>query len=826
MATSASTARPKRSKLRRGLRILLWLVAILLIIALLAAAGGYVYLRQSLPETAGTLKAPGLAAPVDVVRDSDGVPHIYAQNENDALFGLGYVHAQDRLWQMELQRRIGRGTIAEALGDAAVPTDRFLRTLGVYRAAQSAYAALKPAPKALLDAYVNGINAFLQGKSGSDLPPEFTLTGTKLEPWNGADVLVWAKMMSWDLGGNYTSELLRADLIAQGGPERAAQLTPDYPDGSTVILPPAAGGSAPTSELLALADYIEAQTGLGAGIIGGTGSNNWVISGAKSATGKPLLANDPHLGFRTPAIWYMAELQGGALHAVGATIPGLPGIVIGHNERVAWGVTNVGPDVQDLYREKVDATGTSVEYNGQQVPLQIINDTIKVKDAADIPLTIRISRHGPLISDALNANNAAETDVPQREALAFRWTALDPTDDTMEAFINLNFAQNWDDFKNALRTYIAPSQSFVYADVDGNIGYFAPGNIPIRAGTTAGSEGLVPVEGWTDAHEWTGFIPFDELPQAFNPAQGFIATANNKVVGPEYPYFISHEWAPPFRAERITALLKAKNTLSMDDMAAIQADQHSLYAEKMLPLLLQNTTPTTDQQREAIALLQTWDYVANGDSAPAAIFEAWTYHLSVPVLSDELGERMMKTYAGRRSFLDQALPAILANPNDPWCDNVQTKAKTEDCPTQISTAFQAALDDLTTRMGGKPLAQWRWDTVHIAEFAHNPLDAIAPLRGFFSNAVPNGGDGSTVNVAAISASAPFDQVHGPIYRHIINVADWNDSRMINAPGQSGHVLSGHYNDLLEKWQRVEYIPMRWGRPAADGASAGVLRLEP
>lgn len=822
MATTANATLVRRRGWRRWLRMVLWFIAILLIIGLLAATAGYVYLRRSLATVNGTLQAPGLSAEVEVVRDTNGVPHIYAQNEADALFALGYVHAQDRLWQMEFQRRIGRATLSEVLGDQTVPTDRFLRTLGVYRAAESAYRTLKPDTKALLDAYVNGINAFLEGKSGSDLPPEFTLIGVKPERWNAADVLVWAKMMAWDLGGNYSTELLRTDLIAQVGPERAAQLTPDYPAGKALILPPDAGGSAPTSELLALADQIQQQIGLGAGIIGGTGSNNWVISGAKSTTGKPLLANDPHLSFRTPSIWYMAEIQGGKLHTVGATIPGLPGIVIGHNERVAWGVTNVGPDVQDLYREKLDASGQNVEYKGQMEALQIISDTLKVKGKPDVPLTIRISRHGPLISDAVNANNADDPDAPQREALAFRWTALDETDTTLEAFLGLNFAQNWDEFRTALRSYIAPSQNFVYADVDGNIGYIAPGRIPIRTN----GDGLVPAEGWTGDNEWTNFIPFDELPQAFNPPQGFIATANNKVVGNDYPYFISHEWAAPFRAERITALLTAKDKLSMEDMAAIQGDQYSLYAEQVLPILLKNTKATNGQQQQALDLLATWDYNTGLDSAPAAIFEAWTFYLTGPIFGDELGERMMENYGSRRSFVDVVLPRIIANPNDAWCDDVATNDTPEDCPTQIAKALDMALRDLQARMNNAPMEQWRWGRIHIATFAHNPLDAVSALKGFFSKSIPNGGDGSTVNVAAIASDQPFDQVHGPMYRQIINLADFKASRMINTPGQSGHVLSKHYDDLLPVWQRVEYIPMRFDRASVDAATEGVLRLTP
>lgn len=822
MAVSSPKAKPQRTPLMRWLRVFLIMLGVVVLILLLAALGGYVYLRQSLPQTSGTVKLQGLSAPVEIVRDTDGVPHIYAQNEQDVLFGLGYVHAQDRLWQMEFQRRVGRGTLSEALGEAALEPDRFLRTLGVYRAAQSAYKNLKPEIKSYVDSYVNGINAFISTHSGSDFPPEFKLVGITPEAWNGADVLVWAKMMSWDLGGNYSTELLRTDLINKLGADKAAFLTPDYPEGGALILPDSAGGSAPWQDLQAMSHRIEAQTGLGGGITGGIGSNNWVVSGAKSTTGKPILADDPHLGFKVPAIWYMAELNGGKMHSIGATIPGLPGVVVGHNERIAWGVTNTGPDVQDLFREKLDATGTMVEYKGQMEPLTIISDTITVKDKGLLPLTIRVSRHGPLISDALNANNDDDPDAPQREALAFRWTSLNETDDTMEAFVGINFAQNWEEFKDALRPYVAPVQNFVYADVDGNIGYYAPGLIPIRAS----GEGLVPAEGWTGANDWTGYIPFDQLPQAYNPPQNFIATANNRVIGPEYPYMLSREWAQPFRANRITALLTAKDKLSVDDIAAIQADQHSLYAETMLPLMLQQVKPTTDQQKQAIELLKKWDYNAKKDSAATAIFEAWAYYLAVPIFSDELGDRLMENYGGRRSFIEVTMGRILANANDPWCDNITTSGITEDCSQQVTQALDVALKDLNFRMENKPMEQWQWGTLHIAHFPHDPLDAIAPLRGFFSKAIPNGGDGSTVNVAAIDVDQPFDQTRGPIYRHVVDLSNLANSRMINAPGQAGHFMSPHYDDLLERWQAVQYIPMRFDRTSVDAAQAGTLRLEP
>ncbi|WP_110514887.1 penicillin acylase family protein [Herpetosiphon llansteffanensis] len=820
MAAPAKRSLRDRPPFQRWLILFSRFLLIVVLIILLASGGGYLYLRRSLPTTEGTLTLAGLSAPVDVLRDSNGVPHIYAKTESDALMALGYVHAQDRLWQMEFQRRIARGTLSEALGETTVETDRFLRTLGVYRAAESAYANLDPTAKAVIDSYVSGINGFLAEHSGSQLSPEFTLIGVEPEPWVGADVLGWAKMMSWDLGGNYSTELMTMELMAKLGSEKTKDLLPHYPSTGPLILPNPVGGQA--QQLLALSRRVEQGLGIGGGNIAGVGSNNWVIGPSKSTTGKPLLADDPHLSFRTPSIWYMAELEGGDLHSVGATIPGLPGVIVGHNQRIAWGVTNTGPDVQDLYRETLDPSGTKAMFKGNYEPLTIISDTIRVKDKGLLPLTIRVSRHGPLISDALNANNADDPDAPQREALAFRWTALDETDSTLNAYIAINKAQNWQEFRAGLASYVAPVQNFVFADVDGNIGYIAPGNIPIRAK----GDGTLPADGASGDYEWTGFIPFEDLPQSYNPPQGYIATANNKVVADSYPYFLSHEWATPFRAERITSMIEAKPTLTMDDMAAIQADVHSSYAEEFLPVLLKLVQPTTDQQRQAIAMLQNWNYSTAGDQPAASIFQAWAFYLTVPIVGDELGETLLESYGQRRQLIDLAIPAMLQDPNNPWCDDVTTTGTTENCNAMVTQALDVALKDLSFRMKNTPMDQWRWGGLHLALFPHNPLDAIVPLRGFFSKVIESQGDGSTVNVGHIADDAPFDQDRGPIYRHIIDLGDFANSRMINAPGQAGHFLSPHYDDLLERWQKVEYIPMLYGRSAVNSGEVEMLQLQP
>ena len=436
-------------------RILLVLLAVVLALLILVPFGGYLWLRTSLPQTTGRTQISGLDGQVEIVRDRSGVPHIFATTDHDAFLALGYVHAQDRLWQMEMNRRIGAGRLSELLGDATLDIDKFQRTLGYYRAAAGDYAALNARSRMALDAYAAGVNAWLG--AGHTLPPEFVLLGAKPEPWRAIDSLVWEKMMSWDLGGDYDMELLRLQLVQALGPERAAQLLPPYPDDALNILPKEAFSIAGAGglDLLRLDRSLQLDFGRGGREIG---SNNWVVAGSRTATGLPMLANDPHLSASIPSIWYLAEIQGDQIHAIGATFPGLPAIVIGHNERVAWGVTNVGPDTQDLYIERINpANPNQYEVDGKWQDMAVVDETIVV-DGEDQPLhwAARSTRHGPLISDVTT------TGAP----LALRWVALEPGDTTMDAFMGLNYAANWEQFVDALRLYVSPSQNVVYADVE------------------------------------------------------------------------------------------------------------------------------------------------------------------------------------------------------------------------------------------------------------------------------------------------------------------------------------------------------------------------
>jgi penicillin amidase len=823
-------------------KILRWALLVIIVLVLLIGGGGLLWLRGALPQTAGTITVQGIAAPIEILRDTDGVPHISAKTEVDAVFALGYVHAQDRLWQMEFQRRIGNGRLSEVLGQATLKTDTFLRTLGPARAAASALPGISPPIRKVLDAYVAGVNTYISSHHGRALPIEFTILGFEPEPWRPEDVLVWAKMMAWNLGDNWEKELLRAKLNEQLGTERTAQLMPAYTPDGPLILPSGSasaderqktGGEAagkgkhssfvlrPSSEgaiacaahpatcdgLLAIGREIKDTLGLGGTAIG---SNNWVVGGAHSATGQPLLANDPHLGAQIPSIWYLAHLSGGQLDAIGATLPGVPGIVIGHNQRIAWGVTNTGPDVQDLYIEHINERG-EVEHNGAWQPLKTVTEVIKVKGQPDVPIQVRITRHGPLISDAIEG---------AQQTLAFRWTALDDEDHTIEAFNGIARARDWEQFTKALRDYKAPMQNFVYADEDGNIGYYAPGALPLRAH----GDGTLPVAGWTDEFDWTGYVPFEELPHAFNPPEGFIVTANNKVAPDSYPHLITTSFAAPYRAARIVELIRAKDKLSIDDMAAIQADVRSAQARELLPFLLKAKIADT-RTRDAIAFLQEWDGSIAADSAQAAVYEAWYAQIPAHIFADELGEKLWDEYADEKDMLAMVVADLLKSNGTTWCDDVRTP-QPEDCAAVLGGALFDGLNDMATRQGSEDFRAWRWDRVHMARFPHNPFDNVGALRPIFSRSIPNGGDGFTVDVGPIRRSELYSQYHVPSYRQIIDLVNWDASRFIHTGGQSGQLLSGGYSGMLERWQRVEYIPMRYEAEAINAAAAARLILQP
>jgi penicillin G amidase len=846
-----------------------WLVKAAALLALclaIAIVAVYAYLRRSLPDIDGQVSVTGLSSSIDIVRDADAIPHIFAATVPDALFGLGYVHAQDRLWQMEFQRRVGHGRLSEIFGPATVSQDRFLRTVGFGRAAHAAWEQMPAWTKARVNAYVAGVNAFIETHQGSRLPPEFTLLRFTPEPWSGVDVVVWVKMMAWDLSANYSFELLRDDLLRAVGVERMQQLMPPYAADGLSIVPhgvaqdfsPASSGRSkdlryrvhapavpassglparPVSSVVALSlDAVRTALSnglpavgnflLGGALIESLGSNNWVIDGTLSATGKPLLANDPHLGTKLPSTWYLAHLSASdsdGFDVIGATLPGTPAVALGRNRSIAWGATNVAADVEDLYRERLDATGRFATFRGVEEPLTIVRETVIVKGGESVSFDVRITRHGPLVSDAINANNADRAErlggpKPAPIApMALRWTALDDDDTTLSAFLKVNEARNWNGFTEALRGFVVPSQNFVYGDVDGHIGYYAPGRIPIRAR----GDGSLPVDGWSGDAEWQGWISFDALPHLYDPPEHFIVTANNRPAGIGYPHTLGVDWPEPFRAVRITELLRGRTKLTPDDLVRIQSDTISLHARALLPLLLQYARPADTQP---IEILRKWDADANAGSSASAIFQAWFLHLPQAIAGDDLGPLAMESYAGRFSYVTRFLVNTLTSNDAKWCDDVRT-AQSETCEDVVTAALRDAVEDLRGRLGND-MTRWRWDAVHRAVFPHQGFDGIAPLRPLLSRSVPNGGDWSTVNVGAVSAGQPYDQRSVAGYREIIDLSPANDSRFIIDIGQSGHPLSARYDDFLQDWQRVKHRRMRIERADIENGATGRLRLTP
>lgn len=825
------------------------------VLAALACLATYVYLRRSLPVIEGTVIVSGLAGPVEIVRDADAVPHIFASTRLDALYGLGYVHAQDRLWQMEFQRRIGHGRLSEIFGEATVPQDRFLRTVGFGRAAAAAWDRLPAQWREPINAYVDGINAFIQTRNGSRLPPEFQLLRFEPQPWTGVDVMAWVKMMAWDLSANYSSELMRQDILTRVGPGRLADLLPPYPAGGLSILnaslarhfgpagpgrPDERGGPAiRRSPLLrrdeGAASFEAFARGLTSGnasvrhlLLAGSraeaiGSNSWVVDGSLTASGKPLLANDPHLGASVPSLWYLAHMSAGDFDVIGATLPGAPAVAIGRNRVIGWGETNVAADVEDLYRERLDPSGRSADFRGAFEPLRIMQETIHVSGGPPIRIEVRISRHGPLISDAINANNAASKSAPKPavlEPLAFRWTALDDEDNTIGAFLEINQARNWTEFTGALRHFVVPAQNFVYADVEGHIGYYAPGRIPIRAG----GDGSIPAEGWTGDMEWTGWIPFDELPHTYDPPDHVIITANQRPASPPYPHLITVDLPEPYRAQRLHELLRGRRNLTPDDFRAMQADTLSLHARAVLPLLLRHVRPQTEADHRAVDLVRQWTFDARGDSAGATIFAAWFLGLAHAIAGDELGPGVINAYESRFSYVTRFAMNTLARDDSPWCDNVETPPR-ETCSEAVTTALRRGMTALTEKLGGD-MPRWRWDGVHRAVFPHQGLDAVGWLRPLLSRSMPGAGDWSTVNAAPVDTDRPFEQREVPGYRQIIDLSPANDSRFLDAVGQSGHFLSQQYDTFLQDWRGVTHRRMRMDRADIETGALGRLRLTP
>ena len=793
----------------RVLRIGLGLLALLIV----GGVGAAIWMvRRPLPTTSGTLRLAGLSAPVTVVRDGAGMPHLTAANSLDLFRAQGYVVAQDRLWQMDFYRRVGAGRLAEVLGPTPLDTDRFVRTVGWRRAAQKELDALPAEYKTILQAYSDGVNAFLDTHS-DELPLEFTILGYKPDHWTPLDTVTFGKVMAWDLSENMNVELTMSDLQAKLGVDKAAQYLPRYPDGGPIIvgqsaLPGrAAGGSAPAQRLSGV---------FGGGAAGGIGSNNWVIGGSHTSDGKPLLANDPHLGVQNPSIWYAMQLRAtdGSLDVEGVTFAGAPGIVVGHNATIAWGVTNLGPDTEDLFVEKLDAAGHpgQYEYKGAWRPLDVITETIPVKGDVGQTLTISSTVHGPLLNGVI-----PELTAPS----ALSWTALQPGR-LLSAVISVDRARDWAGFHAALADWSVPGQNFVYADTAGNIGYQATGVWPVRGK----GNGLVPVDGSSGEYDWTGTVPYAEMPSVLNPAAGYIVTANNRVVGADYPHLITGWWFPPFRAAEITAMIQATPKVGVADIKRMQYDTHSQPAVAVGKALAGLSGPGVT---EGAARFKDWDGNLSTDSATAALYQITYGEMLTRTLADDMGGTLAAEYLGNLNGAgDMLMQQLLADPQAALWDDSSTPAhETRDDILRASLA--AAVVRLGTTQG-TDMAAWSWGAMHTITFNHT-LGVVPPLDRLFNlGPFPTAGDRTTVNVGSGFETTPgsnqFVQTSHPSMRLIQTPGDWTQSQLVFAPGESGQPGSAHWGDQVDGWLHGTYRTLPWSDAGIQQAGEGTLTLQP
>lgn len=772
----------------------MYLIALTVIILGCLIGGSWWWLCLAWPKTRGTLSIAGLHDVVKVLRDKYGIPSIYAKNIHDLFFAQGYIHAQDRLWQMDLQRRMGLGRLSEFLGKTSLENDRYVRTLGIHRSALQDMHAINDETRAVLDAYTMGVNAYINSHQ-KGLPLEYRILRVKPLAWEPVHTLVWLKMMQWYLNENWNSALLREKLASSLNAEVAAQMMsngkPGDARGKTIRQTMSIDSNQPSIHI-PLPDQLSRYMG---GISEGLGSNAWVVGPARTDSGRPLLANDPHLGFSIPNTWYEMSLHAPNYHCVGATLPGVFGCLIGHNEQITWGITNLPAETQDLYMERLNPENPDeYEVNGRYEPFEIIQEEIACKGRS-VPtvITIKLSRHGPLVNDIING-----LDQP----VAFKWLATSRPSTLINALLPLNQAQNWQDFTDALRQWDMPMHYFVYADCAGHIGCHTAGLLPQRASRPL----TTPIPGWNDDYEWGDPVPFEQLPHAFDPPEAIIVVANNHPVSEHYPYFLGHDWAAPYRAERIHSLLTARYGLTLQDMIAVQCDDYSLPAARMVPYFLAVSSDDPLVKRIQV-LLENWDAHLSPESCAAGIFEVTYWHLVQILLQDKIDVDIAQWYLAKQHQHIQFIERLLEDPESPWWSNEKLQLASRD--EMLEYAMKQSLQWWLQHHGSIE-KKWCWGKIHTATFQHSVFGSIPLLNLIFNDSVgPVAGDAYTPLANSFWFGNSFQVLAGPVYRQIIDVGQWENSIAIMSGGQSGHALHPHIHDMTPLWKRALYHPMCW-----------------
>ncbi|MGP4010935.1 penicillin acylase family protein [Streptomyces sp. 4N124] len=915
--TASSGQQPGKSRRKKGRKARL--IVLVLVLALVGgvAYGGYWSIstvRASFPQTKGSISLDGLSAPVDVKRDGNGIPQIYASSDEDLFMAQGYVQAQDRFYEMDVRRHMTSGRLSEMFGKDQVDNDEFLRTLGWDRVAKEEYdTKLSPATKKYLQAYAKGVNAYLEGKEGKEISLEYAALGFsndyKPEAWTPVDSVAWLKAMAWDLRGNMQDEIDRALMTSRLGPKQIDDLYPDYPYGrnkaivqdgqyddltETFEQSDSASGTSGTSmggttgqsssdtassalqtQLTGLYDVLD-DLPTAVGVNGnGIGSNAWVVSGKHTITGKPLLANDPHLSASLPSVWYQMGLHCRTVSSKcqydvsGYTFAGMPGVVIGHNQSISWGMTNSGVDVTDLYLEKL--TGDGYLYDGKVKPFTSREETIRVADGTSKKIVVRETNNGPLLSDRDDelvkvgkkaTVDAAAPDRGDGYGISLRWTALD-AGTTMDAVFAMDKAADWNDFREAAALFEVPSQNLVYADTQGNIGYTLPGKIPTRA---EGDSGSIPAPGWDSKYQWTGYIDQDELPFEFNPQRGYIVTANQAVIDQDkYPYRLTTDWGYGARSQRITDLIQSKiddgGKISTDDMRQMQLDNSSEIAKLLVPQLLKINIADKDV-REAQKLLEGWDYTQDADSAAAAYFNSvWRNILKLafgnklpkelrvegqclwvePVNTTGPADETEKVRECGQREADQAQPdggdrwfevvrGLMDDPNSDWWKT--PSSGTRPAANNRDKLFERAMIDarweLTAKLG-KDIDTWNWGRLHRLFLKNQTLGTEGP--GFLQYALNRGpwrlsGGEATVNATGWNAAGGYGVIWVPSMRMVVNLGDLDKSKWINLTGASGHAYSSHYTDQTNKWAKGELLDWSFSDKAVEENTSDTLVLKP
>jgi penicillin amidase len=792
------------------LKIIIYSILSVLIIAVVA---GLIIIttikRAALPQYKGEIKLSGLTAEVTSYRDERGIPHIYASNEHDLYFAVGYIMAQERLWQMDFLRRVTKGRVSEIIGEKAVQYDLFQRSLDITNKSKAIMAAAEPEITASIGAFSDGVNRYISD-AGNKLPPEFKILGYKPEPWMPEDCANIIGYMSWDLAyGALYEELFNYELVKKFGIEKTNRLIPDWRAVSSLVYPDFSLDEKALKQVREMLDNIGKIQPAGINIF--SGSNNWAVTGRRSETGKPVMLNDMHLPFGSPGIWMqMHQVIEGKLNVTGVVVPCQPFVVAGHNEKIAWGETNLMVDGIDLYLEKINpADSNQYFFNGEWKNMIVRDEVIKIKGGTEKILKLRFTHRGTVISDLEKVKDAV---------ISMRWSGYDPSNEIRAVYL-LNRATGWDDFRTAICHFRAASQNFAYADVEGNIGLNTGGGIPVRKGN-----GTIIRNGETDEFDWKGYVPFEQLPFSLNPDTGSVSSANNRTVSEDYPYFISADFDVPYRINRIRQMLGEKQVFGIEDFKRMVTDQHSDYAALLTPEILESGNMMmefSDAEKSAFNALKSWDFDMNKDLVAPTIFEFFRPAFAKNLLGDELGDLYDRINGTTREYY---IYRILTQGADEWVDDVSTPEK-ETLEDILLKSFKDAVSDLQATAGSDTTG-WKWGKIHTIVLEH-PLGTVKVLDRIFSfnsKEYPVGGSSHTVSPYTYTQN--FKTNHGASERHIFNTADWDESLTVIPTGISGVPASEFYLSQTDSYINGRYYKDHFSEKAVKANAKYTLVLKP